>query len=135
MNQDQTDNFLRLLANIDAANDISQPHGGHGDFRTFEGTALADDASFIAAVHVVPDAGSIRLVLDPADAGAMRRTVLDDGRIALDFAPSADEGVTISLAVSCPACASDLVGALDDASDRLDELLDGALCLDPASAA
>lgn len=135
MNQDQTDNFLRLLANIDAANDLGSPHDGHDDFRTFEGTALADDASFIAAIHVVPEAASIRLVLDPADAGALRRTVLDDGRIALDFAPSADEGVTISLAVSCPTCAADLVGALDDASDRLDELLDGALCLDPASAA
>lgn len=135
MNQDHADNFLRLLANIDAANDVSQPHGGHGDFRTFEGTALAGDASFIAALHVVPDAGSIRLVLDPADTSTMRRTVLEDGRIALEFAPSADEGATISLAVSCPACASDLVGALDDASDRLEELLDGALCLDPASAA
>lgn len=135
MNQDQTDNFLRLLANIDAANDISQPHGGHRDFRTFEGTALADDASFIGAVHIVPDAGSIRLVLDPADANAIRRTVLDDGRIALEFTPSADEGVTISIAVSCPACASDLVSALDNASDRLDELLDDALCPNPSSVA
>lgn len=135
MRSDQTDTLLRCIARIDAANDLAPPHEGHDDFRTFEGTAQVDDGAFVAAVHIVPDTGSVRLVLDPADADGMRRTVLDDGRVALDFRPGADEGVTIAITTPCPACASDLVGALDDASDRLDEIVDGALCPNPASAA
>ncbi len=135
MRPDQTDTLLRRIANIDAANDLALPHEGHDDFRTFEGTAQVDDGAFVAAIHVVPDTGSVRLVLDPADADAMRRTVLDDGRVALDFGPTADEGATISISTPCPSCAADLVDALDGISDRLDGLLDGALCATPASAA
>lgn len=90
---------------------------------TIEGTGEHIEDTYLAAIHVVPGAGAIRIIIDAADDAEVRRVVLDDGRIAYDFEPEQDEGVAVSIGTRCPLCARYLRFALDDAADALDLLL------------
>lgn len=90
---------------------------------TIEGTGECIEDTYLAAIHLAPGAGVVRIIIAAADDAEVRRVVLDDGRIAYDFEPEQDTGVTVSVGTLCPLCAHYLRFALDDAADALDLLL------------
>lgn len=62
---------------------------------------------------------SVRVVVSPEDALQITRTMLDDGMVAIDVYPNADEGISVSMSTSCEMTATELACAFRDAGDHL----------------
>lgn len=95
--------------------------------RTIEGGGLVDDGAAIVAIHSALNLGRVRIIIDPEDEPWVERIVLPDGRLALDFNPQADEGITVSVAAHDEVTAQELVSAFRGASiDLAVALAEGA---------
>lgn len=100
-----------------------------------EGTAVKhDDGALTAVVHLQPTFGAVRIFVDAAAGVHFRRTVLDYGSTAFDFAADADEELTVAITTWCLHFATDLKFALDDAADELHALLPEELAAEPKGA-
>lgn len=93
--------------------------------RTIEGVGLVDDGAAIVAIHSALNLGRVRIIIDPEDEPWVERIVLPDGRLALDFNPQADEGITVSVAAHDEITAQELVSAFRGASIDLAVALAG----------
>lgn len=94
-----------------------EPHDEFGCL--VEGFGDVAEGMALCGVHVGLNLGTVRVIIDADDEERVARTVLDDGRIAFDFAPQTEEGVSVSVATLCDVTAHELVDAFRNAADEL----------------
>lgn len=86
---------------------------------TITGFGGIDEGRAYAGISSTLNLGAVRLVVSAEDALQVTRTVLDDGTVAVDVYPNADEGVSVSVSTYCEMSATELARAFQDAGDDL----------------